>query len=340
LTGINHGCTNSSTSKCKQTEVKAVPRERAAAQPAASTVHAGRRRPTPGPRAPLGGGAAIGPGAAQSGGVALRWGTALGYGVALTAATWALAATSPDLAELTSAATDPARAAAEAGVDRTVVVLLALSAWACLAWLLLSTAVSVLAHLPGRLGRLAGVVADHVAPALVRQAVGAVLGVSALVGVIAPTAASAAAPVPVVPPAAAESGAALAVGPAPTVDRPGLGARAASRVSAQPGPGRLPGVDWPAGRAHDSGAARPPAPAVHAAPGLVTSAPARAGTGPEPVVVHRGDTLWSIAARHLGPGATPVDVARAWPVWHEANRHVIGPDPDRLLPGQRLQPPA
>ncbi|WP_322750219.1 MULTISPECIES: LysM peptidoglycan-binding domain-containing protein, partial [unclassified Frankia] len=57
------------------------------------------------------------------------------------------------------------------------------------------------------------------------------------------------------------------------------------------------------------------------------------------VVVLRGDTLWAIAARSLGPDTTTAQIAREWPRWWAANEHVIGPDPDTILPGQRLQPP-
>jgi len=66
----------------------------------------------------------------------------------------------------------------------------------------------------------------------------------------------------------------------------------------------------------------------------------RAGTSVEEnVVVRRGDTLWDIAARHLGGGATTAEIAYEWPRWHAANRAVIGEDPDRIRPGQRLTPP-
>jgi nucleoid-associated protein YgaU len=58
-----------------------------------------------------------------------------------------------------------------------------------------------------------------------------------------------------------------------------------------------------------------------------------------PVVVVRGDTLWAIAARHLGRGASAAEVAAEWPRWHAANRSTIGPDPDLILPGQRLVAP-
>lgn len=66
---------------------------------------------------------------------------------------------------------------------------------------------------------------------------------------------------------------------------------------------------------------------------------ARAVYPEEDVVVRRGDSLWDIAARHLGSAATDAEIARAWPQWFTANRATIGPDPDRLTPGQRLRPP-
>jgi hypothetical protein len=80
--------------------------------------------------------------------------------------------------------------------------------------------------------------------------------------------------------------------------------------------------------------ARPPA-----APPPRAVAPTRA-PGRDAVVVVRGDTLWDIAARHLGAAATPAAVAAEWPRWYAANRAVIGPDPGRILPGQRLVAPA
>jgi hypothetical protein len=67
----------------------------------------------------------------------------------------------------------------------------------------------------------------------------------------------------------------------------------------------------------------------------------RAGSYPdEKITVRRGDTLWAIAARYLGPAATDAEIAETWPHWFTANRATIGPDPDRLAPGQRLHPPA
>jgi nucleoid-associated protein YgaU len=87
---------------------------------------------------------------------------------------------------------------------------------------------------------------------------------------------------------------------------------------------------------------KPAVPAV--SPGLLAAPAAReaegAGTGPGPVTVLAGDTLWDIAATAMGPGASDMDIAMQWPRWYEANRAVIGQDPDVLLPGQILQPPA
>lgn len=64
------------------------------------------------------------------------------------------------------------------------------------------------------------------------------------------------------------------------------------------------------------------------------------GPTPRPyTVVRHGDTLWSIAARHLGPDATTTQIATEWPRWYQANRHLIGADPHRILPGERLRAP-
>lgn len=60
---------------------------------------------------------------------------------------------------------------------------------------------------------------------------------------------------------------------------------------------------------------------------------------PDLVRVHPGDTLWAIAAAHLPGAPDNAAIAASWPRWYAANRHVIGPDPDLILPGQRLRPP-
>jgi nucleoid-associated protein YgaU len=76
-------------------------------------------------------------------------------------------------------------------------------------------------------------------------------------------------------------------------------------------------------------------------PPTTDASPARAS---DPHVVLRGDCLWDIAAGRLarGQAGAPTDgeIARAVSAWWSANAAVIGPDPDRLLPGQVLSPPA
>ena len=39
------------------------------------------------------------------------------------------------------------------------------------------------------------------------------------------------------------------------------------------------------------------------------------------------------------PGVDNARVAAEWPRWHAANRSTIGPDPNLILPGQRLRVP-
>ncbi|WP_205471186.1 LysM peptidoglycan-binding domain-containing protein [Nocardioides sp. SYSU D00038] len=61
---------------------------------------------------------------------------------------------------------------------------------------------------------------------------------------------------------------------------------------------------------------------------------------PRTVVVAPGDSLWAITARRLPPGADDAAITRGWHRLHERNRGVVGPDPDLILPGQRLALPA
>lgn len=55
--------------------------------------------------------------------------------------------------------------------------------------------------------------------------------------------------------------------------------------------------------------------------------------------VRPGDSLWRIAAAHLPDGASDTAIAEHWPRWYEVNAETIGPDPDRIHPGQRLDSP-
>jgi nucleoid-associated protein YgaU len=57
------------------------------------------------------------------------------------------------------------------------------------------------------------------------------------------------------------------------------------------------------------------------------------------VVVRPGDSLWRIARELLPTHASNPTIAAAVHALHGHNRRVIGPDPDVLLPGQRLELP-
>lgn len=53
-----------------------------------------------------------------------------------------------------------------------------------------------------------------------------------------------------------------------------------------------------------------------------------------------GECLWRIAESELGPQASDAQIAARWPQWWKANAAVIGDNPDLILPGQQLTPPA
>lgn len=74
--------------------------------------------------------------------------------------------------------------------------------------------------------------------------------------------------------------------------------------------------------------------AVLPVPGRPAGRPRRSA-----VLVRSGDTLWGLAAARLPRGADDARVLVAVRRWHARNRRVIGPDPDLLLPGERLAPP-
>lgn len=207
--------------------------------------------------------------------------------------------------------------------------LLALAAatvgWLVLGWLVAVLALTALGAAPGALGRLAVRAGRRIAPAAARRLAAVAIGLSVA------------------------AGSATSCTTAPDDQ---LASAAAVPVAAQPfDPTTLPTVGRP-GELLSTGAVEPtasstsPAPASYGAAG----AAAAAGLTSEPVreqppdssevVVRRGDSLWTIAARHLGPDATDADIAAEWPRWHAANRDVVGDDPDLILPGMILRPPA
>jgi hypothetical protein len=57
------------------------------------------------------------------------------------------------------------------------------------------------------------------------------------------------------------------------------------------------------------------------------------------VLVRPGDSLWSLATRDLPAGSPAPLVAERWHAIYAANRSLIGPDPDVIVPGQRLRLP-
>lgn len=100
--------------------------------------------------------------------------------------------------------------------------------------------------------------------------------------------------------------------------------------------GAVPG---PVFAAVSPGGARPDALAPSAGP-TPLPVPVRPGDGrpPSRVVVRHGDTLWALAACRLPDDAGQARVLAGVQRWYARNRAVIGPDPDLLLPGQRLRP--
>jgi hypothetical protein len=90
--------------------------------------------------------------------------------------------------------------------------------------------------------------------------------------------------------------------------------------------------DWPSSAARSDDAAVPDWPSASPV------------SMPGDHVVLRGDCLWHIAAQslvaQLGRPPSDSEVATAVHAWWAANAGLIGPDPDLLLPGQVLRPPA
>jgi nucleoid-associated protein YgaU len=95
-----------------------------------------------------------------------------------------------------------------------------------------------------------------------------------------------------------------------------------------------------------SQAAGPHGPAPHHRSGPVLAglplpdrAVATSSPRPRTVLVRPGDTLWSIAADDLPAGSPDARVAARWRAIYAANSSLIGPDPDVIVPGQRLRLP-
>jgi resuscitation-promoting factor RpfA len=210
----------------------------------------------------------------------------------------------------------PAVPSADATPVADVVTGCAWLAWALVGYLAIAVGATSLGHVAAAVG-LRGRVLARLAPAGVRRLVDVSITLSVAAAVLGTTAA-----VPA-----------------------GAVARSSSTSGHAPGAIERGGLDWPGlsmptqPAAHFTVTAPPPRKGPTARVGLVTGARTAAATGRDPVVVRAGDSLWKIAARHLGAGATAQATAVAWQQWYVANRDVVGDDPDRIFPGQRLRPP-
>ncbi|MGY1986943.1 LysM peptidoglycan-binding domain-containing protein [Blastococcus sp. SYSU DS0669] len=200
------------------------------------------------------------------------------------------------------------RTADTVGADALVVHLVGLLAWVVWGWGALGLALTATAALPGAAGALAAGALRGLLPSGARRAAALALGIG--LGIAPPVLGAAAPGLPL-------TSAAAAADPGVTAGLPGQAVPdwpAPVAPTAPDGDPRNAIPDWP----------EAPAAGEH--------------------VVVRGDCLWTIAAGHLARtgGAQPstAEVATAVAAWWHANAEVIGPDPDLLLPGQVLRPPA
>ena len=213
----------------------------------------------------------------------------------------ALAALTPGAPEMAGTVLAAQRTVDTAGADSLVTAFAGLLAWAVWGWGAVGLALAAASALPGVLGSTARLATRVVLPAGARRSAALALGLG--LGVAAPLGGVA---VTVAAPSAAASGPAQAV-----PDWPVAPAGVPAAAPSDPAP------DWPAD----------------------LSVVSEAGSH----VVVRGDRLWHIAAarsaQQLGRTPTDGEIAGAVRAWWTANADVIGPDPDRLLPGQVLRAP-
>ncbi|CCG04924.1 LysM peptidoglycan-binding domain-containing protein [Blastococcus saxobsidens] len=241
----------------------------------------------------------------------------LGTAVGMAAIAAALTALSPSVPDTVAALSTAQRTADTAGADVLVLHLAGLLAWLVWAWGALGLTLTALSALPGLAGAVAELALRRVLPRGARSAAALALGLG--LGV-APPVLGVAAPLFAATAAVAEE---LPAGSTPATERV------------------VP--DWPA---PDAPVPAPAAPLPsHSTPPTAERLPdwPRTPAAGEHVVV-RGDCLWDIAERRLtadiGRVGSPGEVAAAVHAWWQANADVIGPDPDLILPGQVLRPPA
>ncbi|HEX6577497.1 MAG TPA: LysM domain-containing protein [Jiangellaceae bacterium] len=200
-----------------------------------------------------------------------------------------------------------------AGIDDVVGLLAGLVACGLLGWMGLLSVMAAAVQVPG----LAGRIAAHTARGLVPSTATGLLRIGLCMAAVST-------PVTATLPATAAD---VSVGSHDPED----GGGPATIV--------LPGVGRPAITPTRADAARPTSAGQSQAQAHGRSNGA-GGSTPDAVVVVSGDCLWTIAARAIGPDATDAEIAVAWPRWYARNRVNIGTDPDLLIPGMVLRPPA
>jgi hypothetical protein len=247
----------------------------------------------------------------------------------------ALAVGSAVLGWAASAPLGAVRAPGPAPVDALLALGAALGCAALLALAAVGATLSLAAVVTGQVAGRLGALARLLTPRVVRGAVGLAVGVSVVSGNAGYAIDGAHHPVTVAVTAASTQ---ATTAPSPATPHVS-GGRDGQRALLPP--------DW----SPDRPAATSPgtrAPAVHPvasephrqrSPAPGGAARSERGDRAKAVVVQAGDTLWGIAAHHLGASATAAQIAVEWPRWHAANRSTIGPDPDLILPGQRLASP-
>jgi resuscitation-promoting factor RpfA len=221
-----------------------------------------------------------------------------------------------------------ARSPGPASFDALLGLLAAGCAAACSGWLAVGAVLTVVGSLPGAFARIVDDIAQVIAPRVWRRAIQLALGAALVAGPFSGASAWADASMPASMVAAAKLDPRAGL---PGIERPA------------PDPAALPPIDRPTDSSKTTWvptAPPKPAPVTPPASPLLTGNPRPTATIEEAIVVRRGDSLWHIAARHLGSSVSAAEIATEWPRWWNANRDVIGDNPDLILPGQVLRPPA
>jgi hypothetical protein len=263
-------------------------------------------------------------------------------GMAATAT--ALRALTPDLSWLLGGDLDLQRVVDARGPEFLLLCGVGALAWLIWAWGALGLVLTAFSGLPGVVGAASRVLAGGLLPAGARRAAALALGVGLVSSGPLLTGCTAGSALP---------GTGTVALAAATADvAPDWPAAEAAPATTSAGPV----ADWPGAPPAPSASATTSSAPTSSAP--TSSAPAAPGSDaptsdpvpdwPRPApgdhVVLRGECLWDIAAADLrtraGHEPAAAEVATAVHAWWQANAAVVGPDPDLLLPGQVLRPPA